>query len=100
MTTKTKSPFGKYVQAIRDSPTGLFNWRLIVTVAMYALGGMPKGEEPCKDIKQAYFANTKSKAGTKAARHLSHSSRASKGSSASLPLRTRTKYRTSYPLSI
>ncbi|KAH8777441.1 general substrate transporter [Diaporthe sp. PMI_573] len=41
--TKTKSPLRKYVQAIRDSPAGLFNWRLISTVAMYALGGMPKG---------------------------------------------------------
>jgi len=42
--TKTKSPLRKYVQAIRDSPAGLFNWRLISTIAMYALGGMPKGE--------------------------------------------------------
>lgn len=48
--TKTKSPLAKYVQAIRDSPKGLFNGRLIATVAMYALGGMPKGEEPRASI--------------------------------------------------
>lgn len=52
--TKTKSPLGKYVQAIRDSPKGLFNWRLITTVAMYALGGMPKGEKPCTKYR-AHF---------------------------------------------
>lgn len=55
--TNTKSPLAKYVQAIRDSPKGLFNARLIATVAMYALGGMPKGEEPrtSTDVEQALY---------------------------------------------
>lgn len=73
--TKTKSPLGKYVQAIRNSPKGLFNGRLIATVAMYALGGMPKGEDPLTslDVEQAHFTNTRRKAGTKAVRRLSPS---------------------------
>lgn len=54
---KTMSPLGKYVQAIRDSLKGLFNWRLIATVAMYALGGMPKGEKPCMSADHAPLTN-------------------------------------------
>lgn len=53
--SKTKSPLRKYVQAIRDSPAGLFNWRLIATVAMYALGGMPKGEDANIKILEDMF---------------------------------------------
>lgn len=71
--TKTKSPLGKYVQAIRDSPKGLFNWRLITTVAMYALGGMPKGKEYCTIIEPSTFANKIRKAGMKVVRHQLHS---------------------------
>jgi hypothetical protein len=71
--TKTKSPLRKYVQAIRDSPAGLFNWRLISTVAMYALGGMPKGEDLYTKLQHAYFTNTIRKAGMKAVRHQLHS---------------------------
>ena len=37
------SAFGKYVRAIKNSPPGLYNWRLILTVIMFALSGMPKG---------------------------------------------------------
>lgn len=44
-----------------------------MTVAMYALGGMPKGEAPCIDIEHASFTNTTRKAGMKAVRHLLHS---------------------------
>jgi hypothetical protein len=39
----SNSPFVKYARAIKHSPPGLYNWRLILTVIMYALGGMPKG---------------------------------------------------------
>ncbi|KAF4534011.1 MFS quinate transporter [Lasiodiplodia theobromae] len=38
-----RSPLGKYVASITASPNGLFNRHLILTVIMYALGGMPKG---------------------------------------------------------
>lgn len=37
------SPFTKYVKAIKESPTGIYNYHLILTVVMYALAGMPKG---------------------------------------------------------
>lgn len=67
--TKMNSPLTKYVQAIRDSPAGLFNWRLIATVAMYALGGMPKGEDTRTKGQDAYFTNRMCKAGMRAARH-------------------------------
>jgi hypothetical protein len=39
----SNSPFAKYARAIKQSPPGLYNWRLILTVIMYALAGMPKG---------------------------------------------------------
>jgi hypothetical protein len=39
----SNSPVGKYVLAIKNSPPSLYNWRLILTVIMYALSGMPKG---------------------------------------------------------
>jgi hypothetical protein len=41
----TDSPFAKYVRAIKQSPPGIYNRHLILTVVMYALGGMPKGKQ-------------------------------------------------------
>lgn len=43
MNVFAKSPLGKYWFAIRASPKGLYNWRVLLTVAMFALSGMPKG---------------------------------------------------------
>jgi hypothetical protein len=39
----SNSPLGKYITNIQNSPRGIFNQQLILTVIMYALAGMPKG---------------------------------------------------------
>lgn len=45
MSLLAKSPLGKYWAAIKASPTGLYGWRVLLTVAMYALAGMPRGND-------------------------------------------------------
>ncbi|KAI0387226.1 general substrate transporter [Hypomontagnella monticulosa] len=39
----SNSPFVKYWQAIKDSPPGIYNRRLFLTVFVYALAGSPRG---------------------------------------------------------
>lgn len=39
----SKSPVAKYLREVKQAPKGLYNRQLILTVIMFALGGMPKG---------------------------------------------------------
>ena len=40
-----KTPFAKYVEAIRAAPPETYNWKLFLTVACFALSGQAKGQD-------------------------------------------------------